>query len=331
MTAPDAGGPDWRPTASRDALARRAEIAARVRAFFAARDVLEVETPLLSAAGTPEPHLASLAAHDPQEGEGRTWWLATSPEFPMKRLLAAGFGPIFQLARVARGGEGGRRHNREFTLLEWYRPGWDHQRLIGEVEDLLAAVLGPRTGPAARLSYADAFRRHAGVDPHRASIDELDGAIAAAGLAGPSFAADDRDGRLHLLMALAVEPALGTGTVAIHDFPASQASLARVRPAAGDEPAVAERFEVYVDGVELANGFHELTDAGEQRRRFAADLDRRRAAGLPTPPADERFLAALDHGLPPSAGVALGFDRLVMLATGAATIDEVIAFPAERA
>lgn len=331
MTGPAAAGPDWRPTASREALARRAEIAARVRAFFAARDVLEVETPLLSAGATPEPHLASLAAHDPQEEGARTWWLATSPEFPMKRLLAAGFGAIFQLARVTRGGEGGRRHNHEFTLLEWYRPGWDHHRLIGEVEELLVAVLGARAGRAERLSYADAFRRHAGVDPHSASLAELDAAIAAAGLAGPSFDADDRDGRLHLLMALAVEPALGAGTVAIHDFPASQASLARVRPATGDEPAVAERFEVYVDGVELANGFHELTDAGEQRRRFAADLDRRRAAGLPAPPTDERFLAAVDHGLPPSAGVALGFDRLVMLATGAASIDEVIAFPAGRA
>jgi elongation factor P--(R)-beta-lysine ligase len=356
VTGPAAAAPDWRPTATREALARRAEIAAAVRAFFAARGVLEVETPLLSAAATPEPHLASLAAHDPAEAGGAgdgasTWWLATSPELPMKRLLAAGWGPIFQLARVARGGEAGRRHNREFTLLEWYRPGWDHLRLIDEVVELLDAVLGEAAAaagghagePAAaagagagrcraeRLTYAEAFRRHAGVDPHRVTVAELDAAIAAAGVAGPAFAADDRDGRLHLLMGLVVEPALGPGVVVLHDFPASQASLARVRPATGGEPAVAERFEVYIDGVELANGFHELTDAAEQRRRFAADLARRRAAGLPTPPTDERFLAAIDHGLPPAAGVALGFDRLVMLATGAASIDRVIAFPAERA
>jgi elongation factor P--(R)-beta-lysine ligase len=331
-----APGDDWRPTASRDMLARRAGVAAAVRAFFAERGVLEVETPLLSAAATPEPHLASLAARDPQRGEDRTCWLATSPEFPMKRLLAAGFGPIFQLARAVRGGEDGRRHNREFTLLEWYRPGWDHHRLADEVVDLLAAVLGERArltppGRAERLTHAEAFRRHAGVDPHRAPVAELDAAIAAAGVAGPAFAADDRDGRLHLLMALVVEPSLGPGTVVLHDFPASQASLARVRPATATEPALAERFEVFVGGVELANGFHELTDAAEQRRRFAADLARRRTAGLPEPPLDERFLAALDHGLPPSAGVALGFDRLVMLATGATAIDEVIAFPADRA
>lgn len=351
----DAARDDWRPTASRAALARRAEIAAAVRAFFAERGVLEVETPLLSAAATPEPHLASLAARDPQPGDDRTWWLATSPELPMKRLLAAGVGPIFQLARVVRGGEGGRRHNREFTLLEWYRPGWDHHRLAEEVVDLLAAVLGERAGlergtgtaaaPAAggptaggatalgavRLTYAEAFRRHAGVDPHHAPIAELDAAIRAAGVAGPAFAGDDRDGRLHLLMALVVEPALGPGTVVVHDFPASQASLARVRPATATEPALAERFEVFVAGIELANGFHELTDAAEQRRRFAADLAHRRAAGLPQPPFDERFLAALEAGLPPSAGVALGFDRLVMLATGATSIDQVIAFPADRA
>jgi elongation factor P--(R)-beta-lysine ligase len=327
---------DWRPTASRAALVRRAELAATVRSFFAERGVLEVETPLLSAAATPEPHLASLVARDPQRGEDRTSWLATSPEFPMKRLLAAGFGPIFQLARAVRGGEAGRRHNREFTLLEWYRPGWDHGRLIDEVEELLAEVLGERAGLTAgaraeRLTYAEAFHRHAGVDPHRASAPELDAAIAAAGHAGPAFAADDRDGRLNLLMALVVERALGPGTVVLHDFPASQASLARVRPATATGPALAERFEVFVGGVELANGFHELTDAAEQRRRFASDLARRRAAGLPEPPLDERFLAALEAGLPPAAGVALGFDRLVMLATGATAIDEVLAFPADRA
>jgi lysyl-tRNA synthetase class 2 len=262
----------------------------------------------------------------------------------MKRLLAAGSGPIYQLARAFRDGEAGRRHNPEFTLLEWYRPGFDHHRLMDEVEELLAATLeeraaaepgGPKRAepirPAERLTYAEAFRRHAGVDPHRAPVAELDAAIAAAGVAGPSFAAGDRDGRLHLLMALVVEPALGPGTVVVHDFPASQASLARIRPATADRPALAERFEVFVAGVELANGFHELTDAAEQRRRFAADLARRRAAGLPQPPLDERFLAALEAGLPPSAGVALGFDRLVMLATGAASIDEVLAFPADRA
>ncbi|HEX2165402.1 MAG TPA: EF-P lysine aminoacylase EpmA [Thermoanaerobaculia bacterium] len=323
-----APGADWRPTALRAALVRRAEIAAAVRAFFAARGVLEVETPLIGAATTPELHLESLAV---DLGGGAVGWLQTSPEFHMKRLLAAGSGPIFQLARVVRGGEAGRRHNREFTLLEWYRPGWDHHRLIGEVEALLEAVLGEGIGSAERLTYGEAFRRHAGVDPHRAPLAELDAAIARAGVAAPAFGPDDRDGRLHLLMALVVEPRLGPGVVALHDFPASQASLARVRPAAGGAPPLAERFEVYVGGVELANGFHELTDPAEQRRRFESDLACRRATGLPPVPLDHRLLAALGSGLPASAGVALGFDRLVMLATGAGSIDEVLAFPAERA
>ncbi|HEX2254886.1 MAG TPA: EF-P lysine aminoacylase EpmA [Thermoanaerobaculia bacterium] len=314
-------------------LRTRAAAAARVRQFFARRGVLEVETPLLAAAGTPEVHLDSVACGV----GGRTLYLQTSPEFHMKRLLAAGSGPLYQLFRAVRGGEAGRRHNLEFTLLEWYRPGFDHHALMDEVEELLAAVLGTeRLRPGARVTYGELFRRHLGLDPHAADVAELDRAVAAAALAGagdpgPIFAPDDRDGRLHLLMALAVEPRLPRGLVFVYDYPASQASLARVRPGAGGAPAVAERFEAYVDGVELANGFHELTDAGEQRRRFAADLAHRRAHGLPEVPLDERLLAALAAGLPPSAGVALGFDRLVMLATGAASIAEVLAFPTDRA
>ena len=321
-----AAGADWRPTAGLDVLRLRARLAARARAFFAARGVLEVETPLLAAAATAEPHLASLVvAGEPPR------YLQTSPEFHMKRLLAAGSGPIYQLGRAFRGGEAGRRHNPEFTLLEWYRPGLDHHRLMDEVEELLRALLPERIGPAPapRTAYGELFRRQLGVDPHRATAAELDRAIAAEDLSGPTFAPDDRDGRLQLLMALAVEPRLPGGLVFVHEFPASQASLARVQRT--EEGAVAERFEAFVDRVELANGFHELGDADEQRRRFAADLAGRRAAGLPEPPLDERLLAALEVGLPDCAGVALGFDRLVMLAAGAETIDEVLAFPAERA
>ena len=320
-------GADWRPAASLDALRLRARLAGRTRAFFAARGVLEVETPLLAAAATPEPHLASLAvAGDPPR------YLQTSPELHMKRLLAAGSGPIYQLGRAFRDGEAGRRHNPEFTLLEWYRPGLDEHGLLEEVEALLRELLpAERLGPppAPRASYGELFRRHLGVDPHRATAAELDRAIAAAALSGPDFAPDDRDGRLHLLMALAVEPRLPAGLVFVHGFPAGQASLARVRETA--EGPVAARFEAFVDRVELANGFHELADPVEQRRRFEGDLAARRAAGFPAPPLDERFLAALEAGLPDCAGVALGFDRLVMLAAGADSLDAVLAFPADRA
>lgn len=323
-------GGDWRPTAQRRALRARADLAARLRAFFGARGVLEVETPLLGAATTPEAHLASAVVSDRGSREpAPPLYLQTSPELHMKRLLAAGSGPIFQLARAVRGGERGRRHNLEFTLLEWYRPGFDHHRLMDEMDELLAELVG--AAPAQRWSYGELFRRHLGIDPHTAQAAELDRAAAAAGVRGPAFDAGDRDGRLALLLTHAVEPALPAGTVFVFDYPPSQASLARVRPSTGGAPAVAERFEVYLDGVELANGFHELTDPGEQRRRFEADLAERRAAGLPEVPLDERFLAALDSGLPACAGVALGFDRLVMHAVGADRIDDVIAFPEERA
>lgn len=322
------GGDDWRPTASPGALRLRAGLAARLRAFFAERGVLEVETPLLAAATTPEPHLESLPVPGPP-----ALYLQTSPEHHMKRLLATGSGPIYQLARVVRGGERGRRHNREFTLLEWYRPGFDHHDLMDEMDALLGDLVD--AAPAERVTYGELFRRCAGVDPHRAGVSELDRALAAAGAGpgdgGPRFDPDDRDGRLALLLTRVVEPALPAGAVFVYDFPPSQASLARVRPARGGEPAVAERFEVYLDGIELANGFHELTDAGEQRRRFLADLEERRRRGLPGVPLDERLLAALEAGLPPCAGVALGFDRLVMHAAGADSLDAVIAFPAERA
>jgi lysyl-tRNA synthetase class 2 len=315
--------------------------------------VLEVETPCLGAAAVTDPHLHSLATRLGAGGAGgpeRTLYLQTSPEYAMKRLLAAGSGPIYQLARAFRDGEAGRRHNPEFTLLEWYRPGFDHHRLMDEVEELLAATLGDeglgerpidegtgRAGPAERLTYAEAFRRHAGVDPFADPVARLaDAARAAAGGAVPELG-DDRDAWLALLMATVVERRLGwdgdrARPTFVHDFPASQAALARVRePLPEGGPAIAERFELFVAGIELANGFHELADPAEQRRRFERDLARRRAAGLPEPPIDERLLTALDAGLPDCAGVALGFDRLVMLAAGARSIEEVLAFPIDRA
>jgi len=248
----------------------------------------------------------------------------------MKRLLAAGSGPIYQIGRVFRQGEAGRRHNPEFTLLEWYRPGFDHHALMDEVEALVTPVLATRlTAPAERLTYREAFQRHAGLDPHAATLEELRTTAQRFGMARDI--GDERDPWLDLILTHAVEPQLGRGRLTfLHSYPASQAALART---ARDEQGVlvAERFELYVEGVELANGFHELSDATEQRRRFEADNAARRAHGLPEMPQDERLLAALAAGLPDCAGVALGVDRLVMLAAGATSLDQVIAFPIDRA
>ncbi len=315
---------DWRPTASLDALQVRAEMLASLRAFFADRGVLEVETPLLSAATVTDLHLHSLSLRVGGD-EGQTMYLQTSPEFAMKRLLAHGSGPIYQICKAFRGAETGRRHNPEFTLLEWYRPGWDHHRLMDEIDELLGAVLESPTGE--RLTYAQAFERFAAVDPHGASRAELERRVRDLGVQG--VADLDRDDLLNLLLTHVVEPNLGRGRPTfVHDFPASQAALARIR--SGDPP-LAERFEVFVEGVELANGYHELTDPAEQRRRFEADLAERRRRGLPDVPIDHRLLAALEAGLPECAGVALGVDRLVMLKVGATDISEVLAFPLDRA
>jgi len=325
------GAADWRPTARLEVLTARARVLAAIRGFFERAGVLEVETPALSFAAGTDPALASLSTTytGPAAPHGAALYLHTSPEFAMKRLLAAGSGPIWQLCKVFRDGERGRQHNPEFTLLEWYRPGFGLHELMDEVAALLRRVLGDGLGEE-RLSYAQAFDRALGIDPHRADIAELRAAALRTGVAGAeALDLPGRDAWLDLLMSHCVEPGLGAAGVSfLHDFPASQAALARVRD--GDPP-VAERFEVYVSGVELANGFHELADAAEQRRRFAADNARRRASGLPEMPVDERLLAALAAGLPDCCGVALGVDRLVMLATGAMHIDEVVAFPLERA
>ena len=324
-----APGADWRPTASWDGLRRRAEILTQIRSFFTTRGVLEVETPSLAGATVTDLHLASLRLQLRTEGERRAFFLQTSPEFAMKRLLAAGSGPIFQICKSFRDDESGRRHNPEFTMLEWYRPGFDHHRLMDEMDELLSMILG--CGAAERLSYAEGFARHLGLDAHAASVAELAAAAATHGIDLSIEAAADlgRDDWLSLLLTHVVEPALGRDAPTfLYDYPASQAALARIRPGA---PPVAERFEVYWRGVELANGFHELSDADEQRRRFEADLEARRRAALPTPPIDERLLAALAHGLPDCAGVALGVDRLVMAALGSDDIESVLAFPISRA
>lgn len=318
---------DWRPTASDANLRLRAGVLGRIRAFFAERGVLEVETPLLSNATVTDLHLHTLSTEAiiPGLGGPARLHLQTSPEFAMKRLLASGSGSIYQLCKAFRDQEAGRLHNPEFTMLEWYRIGWDHNRLMDEVDDLLTAVLG--TGPARRRSYGDLFSTKLGVDPHRDDAATLRRRALEHGL--EDIGGLDREGWLSLMMTQCLEPMLGREVPTfIFDYPADQAALARIRPG---NPPVAERFEVYVNGVELANGYHELTDADEQRRRFDQDLEVRQSRGLPAPPLDHRLIAALDHGMPQCAGVALGVDRLVMLAARASEMKDVIAFPVDRA
>ncbi|ADE13767.1 lysyl-tRNA synthetase-related protein GenX [Nitrosococcus halophilus Nc 4] len=323
----------WRPTANRRALEARARLLADIRRFFAERGVLEVETPILATAPATAPHLHSLTTHyqGPQNPEGQRLFLQTSPEHAMKRLLAAGSGPIYQLARVFRNGESGRRHNPEFTLLEWYRPGFDHWALMEEVDIFLSLLLGTPKGE--RLSYGEAFQHYLEVDVFAASHKVLEGLARAHGFQGGTEKGEEaRQIALDFLMAAVIEPQLGQGRPCfVYDYPASEAQLARVRPPSkACSVSLAERFEVYLNGMELANGYHELSDAAEQRQRFQADLAHRKARGLEEVPLDELLLAALAQGLPDCAGVALGVDRLLMLLLGSLHIEEVLAFPVDR-
>lgn len=323
---------DWHPAASLEILKLRAQLLARMRDFFARRGVLEVETPVLSAAGTTDPHLHSYTALSTAPGENISRrYLHTSPEFAMKRLLAAGSGSIYQIGKVFRGGETGRRHNPEFTLVEWYRLGMNYHVLMDEVAALLTETLaGYRSVETPeQLDYREAFLRHVGADPHAAGAAELAAAARAHAIAVTGVAPGDREAWRDLLLTHLVEPHLGRGRPTfLYDYPVSAAALARIRPGS---PPVAERFELYWEGVELANGFQELTNPEEQRTRFEHDRMLRRQRGLPDVPYDERLLAALEQGLPDCSGVALGFDRLVMLAAGGSSIADVIAFPADRA
>ncbi|MDH2298757.1 EF-P lysine aminoacylase GenX [Cobetia sp. 29-18-1] len=358
---------DWAPTATRERLVQRARLISEVRTFFAEREVLEVETPVLGQAGSTDVGLASLSltAQLPGERERVPLWLQTSPEFHMKRLLAAGSGPIFQIARAFRDGEVSRRHNPEFCMLEWYRPGMCLEALMTETCELIRRVmaLGAQlTGKPSLLSesqdaqigpaitpYRALFRRVLALDPFTASLEELRAACARE----CEVAADDwsHETCLDALMSLVIEPTLGSGSQGagaqgrgaqgieaqgkatvelVTEYPAAQAALARKhQDSEGDW--VASRFEAYVAGIELANGYDELTDASEQAARFAEDNAARVAQGLPEVAADQRLVAALQAGMPAGSGVALGLDRLIMLALGERDISAVIAFPASRA
>ena len=318
----------WQPSASLDTLHQRARLFARLRGFFSARGLLEVDTPLLSAATVTDPCIHSLPVtfHPPGTSTPRTFWLQTSPEYAMKRLLAAGSGPIYQICKSFRGDLPGPLHNPEFTMLEWYRPGWDHHALMNEVDELLQEMLG--TPPAQKITYGTLFLAHTGLDPHTAPLT----ALAQFGKDRVAVVSDITERRdwLDLIMTHCIEPQLPEDRpVFVHDFPACQAALAKIRYE--ETPAVASRFEVYFRGMELANGFHELQDANEQRQRFQQELTERQTLGLAPVPIDERFLDALEAGLPDCAGVALGVDRLLLLAQDVRSLSDILCFDIERA
>jgi len=315
----------WQPVAGPSLARQRAAMLARVREYFTAEDILEVETPMLSRAAVSDPNVASIPARLSMY-PGQTAFLHPSPEYGMKRLLAAGFPDIGSICRVFRDGESGQRHQPEFTMLEWYRLGFDLEDIIADSLELIASVL-ERSGwsaAAVRMSYRDACRTHAGIDPFDASIGEIADTLEAdAGLI--RSLGDDRDAWLDLLLATHVAPRFDPERLTCIDhYPASQAALARLCPA---DSTVADRFEVFLGDLELANGYVELTDAAELRRRFDAEQTRRENAGHPVAPLDEALLASLEAGLPRCAGVAVGFDRLVMVATATDDIRAVLHFP----
>lgn len=321
---------DWRPGADLRALQARAELLASVRGFFRRAGVMEVETPLLAPAAGTDPAIEPLRSRysGPGHADGLALFLQTSPEYHMKRLLAAGSGAIYQVCKACRDGEAGRRHNPEFTLLEWYRPGFDQYALMAEVAALVQVCLG-RELPVAKRSYQSLFLDRYGIDPLEAGADELRSVALEAGVPGADGLALDKDGWLDLLLTHGIEPSLGRGELTfVTDYPASQAVLARLNP---EDPRTAARFELYLDGLELANGFRELADAAEQRARFEADRAERARNGQPDIALDERLLAALAAGLPDCAGVALGLDRLLMLKLGVDDLDRVLAFSLDRA
>ncbi|MDG2381760.1 MAG: EF-P lysine aminoacylase EpmA [Pirellulaceae bacterium] len=323
---------DFRPSAQLETLQQRARLLQQLRAFFHEQRFLEVETPILSADCVIDRHLDPLPVQlssDPQRPDaGSTYWLQTSPEFAMKRLLAAGATSIYQVTHAFRAAESGRFHNPEFTMVEWYRVGDDQRAGMQLLADLCETLLP--FGAAQFISYHDAFQHHLGIDPHTAKIAQLRQIAIAKQISIPhTMTASDRNEWLNLLLAEGVEPHLGVERPAIlYDYPAEQAALAKIRPG---NPPVAERFELYARGIELANGYHELQDAEELVRRNTIVNQQRLDDGKRTLPAESQLLEAMRHGLPSCAGVALGFDRLAMLSTGATSIRQVLTFPIDRA
>jgi lysyl-tRNA synthetase class 2 len=318
------------PSCSIEALKARALLLSQTRAFFASRSVLEVTTPALSPTATTEPMLDSFEVRLP-EANSPCWYLFTSPEFYLKRLLCAGSGAIYQISPVYRAHEVGRRHNPEFSMLEWYQPDYTIEVLMEEVESYFREILAQKSAewPTVQIAYADLFLQVTGIDPLNSSPEALRDSAIERGVVRP----EDQllltlDEWLDLLMSTVVEPALPTEQITfVHSYPASQAALARLNP---EDSRVAERFEVYLGGMELANGYRELTDPKQQRVRFEAELKERQKIGKRAVPIDERLLEALEKGLPECSGVSIGLDRLLMVQIGAKRIQEVISFAWDR-
>lgn len=305
---------DWKPSATADNLRKRAELVARIRRFFDQRGVIEVSTPCMTACGVTDVNIDSIEV----SGHG---FLRTSPEYWHKRLLAAGLGDLYEIGPVFRAGESGRFHQPEFTLLEWYRLDWSWQQLADEVVALVEHCLHDDEGtrPVHRQSWQQSFQECLGIDALSASRSTLEA------LAGDAPPGCSHDMLLDYLFATRIQPTFDDhGITVIHDYPASQAALARLNP---HNPAVSERFEVFVGSLELANGYGELCDAQQQLERFRADNRKRRALGRRTMPIDAKLIEALQQGLPQCAGVAVGVDRLVMAALNATDLSEVITFP----
>lgn len=313
--------PDWQPGTTQDALLARAQLYKALRQFFAEHEVMEVDVPVLARSAGTDPHLELIPARACQQD----LYLQTSPEFFMKRLLANGSGDIFSLGKAFRNEEYGTRHNPEFTMLEWYRVGMDDRQLADEVLQLIQQACGKLD--VHKCSYRELFETELGINPHASDSKTL--RHLAQQHIELAWDDDDPDIWLDLLMTHIIEPKLPSGLCVIYDYPASQAALARIGSNdQGDQ--IARRFEIYLNGIELANGYWELSDAAEQRQRFAQDRAKRQQQALPDNPVDDKFLAALQAGLPDCAGVALGVDRLLMAITGSDNIDQVMSFSFER-
>ena len=312
----------WQPTASLILMKWRAKLYADIRQFFSSRGVMEVETPSLSQHTVTDLYIQSFKTAYQQGDKQQYYYLQTSPEYAMKRLLASGSGPIYQISKAFRNGEYGGKHNPEFTMLEWYRPGFTDHDLMQEVDDFLQQMI--QSPKAMYKTYRQLFIDNLQLDLDACSLTDLQSLSQKLGLqVGRDML--DSDALLQFLFAHAIEPNLGfNAPVIVYDFPTAQAALAKIRPG---NPPVAARFEVYMYGMELANGFYELTDAQEQRQRFLRDQQRRQSAGFSAVEIDERFIAALQSGLPDCAGVALGIDRLLMIQAKTQNIRDVISFP----
>ena len=315
----------WQPAASREMLIKRARLLEKLREFMAKHGVLEVETPILINAAVSDLHIDSFETvfQNPDGRNNQKLFLHTSPEYAMKRLLASGCGPIYQICHVFRNNEIGKQHNPEFTMLEWYRPGYDHHQLMDELDELMQVL---NFKPAQKKTYADVFKEVTGINPHTAKPADLQKKASDYGF---TTQAEEKSVLLDFIFSHRISDNLGHDCpTMIYDFPESQSALARIR---NSDPPVAERFELFINGLEIANGFHELCDPDEQEQRFVQDSLQRKKSGKPEISIDKKFIAALKHGLPPCSGVAVGTDRLLMAMNHCKDINDVITFPVDRA